>query len=124
MFKSQIPTQLLVNLFDKNFIKTKDFYIINNISFKKGIYNNTIQEFLEICRKYYHVSKQKYIDKPLTYNSFITVIRQICKYNKIQYKNEKAIHNLTHSFFHGDSQLHPDVIIDILVNTVVVAVTI
>jgi hypothetical protein len=88
MFKSQIPTQLLVNLFDKNFIKTKDFYIINNISFKKGIYNNTIQEFLETCRKYYHVSKQKYIDKPLTYNSFITVIRQICKYNKIQYKNE------------------------------------
>jgi hypothetical protein len=28
------------------------------------------------------------IDAPLTYNSFITVIRQICKYNKIQYKNE------------------------------------
>jgi hypothetical protein len=44
--------------------------------------------------------------------------------DQIQYKNEKAIHNLTHSFFHGDSQLHPDVIIDILVNTVVVAVTI
>jgi hypothetical protein len=88
IFKSQIPNQVLIDLFDKICVKTKDFYIINNISFKKGTYNTIIQEFLEICRKHYHISKKKYIDKPLTYNSFITVIRQICKYNKIQYKNE------------------------------------
>jgi hypothetical protein len=88
IFKSQIPNELLIELFDKIFIKMKDYYIINNISFKKGTYNNSIQDFLENCRKYYHISKQKYIDKPLTYNSFITIIRQICKYNKIQYKNE------------------------------------
>jgi hypothetical protein len=88
IFKSQISNTVLIELFEKICVKTKDYYIINNISFKKGIYNNFIQEFLEICRKYYHNSKKKYIDKPLTYNSFITVIRQICKYNKIQYKNE------------------------------------
>jgi len=88
IFKSQIPNHILIELFDKNFIKNKDFYIINTISFKKGLYNNSIPEFLETCRKYYHISKQKYIDKPLTYNSFITIIRQICKYNNIQYKNE------------------------------------
>jgi hypothetical protein len=88
IFKSQIPNQVLIDLFDKICVKTKDFYIINNISFKKGIYSNIIQEFLESCRKHYHISKKKYIDKQLTYNSFITVIRQICKYNKIQYKNE------------------------------------
>ena len=83
IFKSQIPNQVLIDLFDKICVKTKDFYIINNISFKKGIYNNIIQNFLETCRKHYYIDKQ-----PLTYNSFITVIRQICKYNKIQYKSE------------------------------------
>ena len=43
---------------------------------------------MESCRKYYHISKRKYLDKQLTYNSFITIIRQICKHNNIQYKNE------------------------------------
>ena len=30
----------------------------------------------------------KYIDKTITYNSFMTVVRQICNFNKIIYKNE------------------------------------
>ena len=88
IFKSQIPNHLLVELFDKICTKTKDYYIINNISLKKGIYSNDIQQFLELVRNYYHISKRKYLDKPLTYNSFITIIRQICKYNNIQYENK------------------------------------
>jgi hypothetical protein len=88
IFKSQIPNQLLIELFDKICIKTKDYYIINNTSFKKGIYSNNIKTFLEISRSHYHISKRKYLDKPLTYNSFITIIRQICKYNNIQYENK------------------------------------
>ena len=88
IFKSQIPTHLLVELFDKICIKTKDYYIINNISFKKGIYSNEIQNFFDLIREYYHISKRKYLDKSLTYNSFITIIRQICKYNDIKYENK------------------------------------
>ena len=88
IFKSQIPNQVLIDLFDQICVKTKDFYIINNISFKKGIYSNDIQQFLEMVRNYYHKSKRKYIDKPLTYNSFITLIRQMCKYNDIKYEKK------------------------------------
>ena len=88
IFKSQIQNHLLVELFDKICIKTKDYYIINNISFKKGIYSNDIQNFLDLIRDFYHISKRKYLDKILTYNSFITIIRQICKYNNIKYENK------------------------------------
>ena len=88
IFKKEVPNCLLFELLNKICVKNKDSYIINNISFKKGMYNNLITTFFESIRKYYHISKRKYLDKPLTYNSFITIVRQICKFNQLSYKNE------------------------------------
>ena len=88
IFKNKIPNNYLFDLLEKICVKTKEVYIINNISFKKGMYNNLITNFFELIRKYYHISKRKYLDKILTYNSFITIVRQICKFNQISYKNE------------------------------------
>jgi len=88
IFKNKIPNNYLFDLLKKICVKTKEVYIINNISFKKGMYNNLITDFFELIRKYYHISKRKYLDKTLTYNSFITVVRQICKFNQLTYKNE------------------------------------
>lgn len=88
IFKKEVPNDFLFELLNKICVKTKEAYIINNISFKKGMYNNLITNFFESIRKYYHISKRKYLDKALTYNSFITVVRQICKFNQLSYKNE------------------------------------
>ena len=88
IFKNKIPNNYLFDLLEKICVKTKEVYIINNISFKKGMYNNLITDFFVLIRKYYHISKRKYLDKTLTYNSFITVVRQICKFNQLTYKNE------------------------------------
>jgi hypothetical protein len=88
IFKKKVPNELLFELLNNICVKSKEAYIINNISFKKGMYNNLITKFFESIRKYYHISKRKYLDKTLTYNSFITVVRQICKFNQLSYKNE------------------------------------
>jgi formylmethanofuran dehydrogenase subunit E-like metal-binding protein len=88
IFKKKIPNEYLFELLDKICVKTKDYYLVNHISFKKGTYNNYIKDFLDLSREYYHISKRKYIDKILTYNSFLTIVRQICNFNKIIYKNE------------------------------------
>jgi len=88
IFKKKIPNEYLFELLDKICVKNKDYYLINIISFKKGTYNNYIKDFFDLCRDYYHISKRKYIDKTITYNSFTTVVRQICNFNKIIYKNE------------------------------------
>lgn len=88
IFKKKVPTEILFSLLDKICIKEKDFYIIDNISFKKGMYNDIIQTFIKDCKEYYHRSKQKYVDRDITYNSFITIIRQICNNNEITYKNK------------------------------------
>jgi hypothetical protein len=85
IFKKEVPNETLFNLLENICMKNEKHYILNSDSFKKGILNKYIENFLEICKPYYHNSKKKYIEKKLTYNSFITVVRQICNYNKLTY---------------------------------------
>ena len=88
IFKNPIHNQILIKLLSEIAIKTEKYYIVNNNSYKKGIFNDVILNFIEECRPYYHLSKRKYLDKKLTYNSFITIIRQICNFNKIIYTSQ------------------------------------
>jgi len=88
IFKDHVPNELLIKLFDDIAVKCEKYYIINNNSYKKGIFNNSIENFISQCIPYYHRSKQHYLKKTLTYNSFMTIIRQICNFNKITYTSQ------------------------------------
>lgn len=86
IFKTPIPNHMLFDLLDKICIKYDKYYLFNFCSYQKGIYNNSIPDFLQECTHYYHTAKQKYLNKKQTCNSFITVLRQICNNNNITYK--------------------------------------
>jgi len=88
IFKKPIPNQLLIQLLDDISIKNDKFYVLNNNSYKKGIFNDIINNFIIECTPYYHLSKRKYLERKLTYNSFITIIRQICNFNNITYTSQ------------------------------------
>jgi len=85
IFKKDIPNDLLFNLLENICMKNEKHYILNIESFKKGVFNGIIQQFLDDCKIYYHNSKKIYLEKKPTYTSFVTVIRQICNYNKLTY---------------------------------------
>jgi hypothetical protein len=93
IFKQRVPIEILYEILEVICVKNDKSYVLNNISFKKALFNNYISDFYEKCRPYYHNSKYQYLDKKLTYNSFVTVVRQICKSNnvmfcsKIKYEN-------------------------------------
>jgi hypothetical protein len=87
-FKNKVPTELLFGLLDNMCSKTEKYYLINNDSYKKGVFANIINEFFEKCKPYYHASKQKYLERKLGYNTFTTVLRQICNFNKITYTSQ------------------------------------
>jgi len=87
-FKKLIPLQILFDLLNSISVKHEKYYIFNNDSFKKGVFNEKIQEFLEVCKEYYHLSKQKYLLRKPTYNNFTTILRQICNSNKITYTSQ------------------------------------
>jgi hypothetical protein len=98
IFKTQIPNQLLLNLLEENAVKSDKCYVVNNNVYKKGIFNESIPKFITECRQYYFLSKRKYLDRKLTYNSFITILRQICNFNKITYtskiKYDKSVYDI------------------------------
>jgi len=103
IFKNPYPTELLIELLNDICVKTNDYYMIDNNSYKKGIFTNKLSEYLEKCKPYYHVSKQKYLERKLTYNNFVTVIRQICNFNKIAYtskiKHDKSDYNIIYNIY-------------------------
>jgi hypothetical protein len=88
LFKKQFPNTMLFELLENICVKNEKCYVIHNESYKKGIFTNSIPEFIEICKPYYHTSKQKYLERKLSYNMFITILRQICKFNNIIYTSQ------------------------------------
>lgn len=88
IFKKPIPTEWLYDLLNQLTIKQEKYYVFNNNAYKKGIFNNIIPDFLEKCMPHYHISKRKYLDCKLTYNSLTTILRQICKCNNIKYTSQ------------------------------------
>jgi hypothetical protein len=88
IFKNNIHNDVFFELLNKICLKNEKYYIFNIDSFKKGVYNEYIQNFINLCIPYYHLSKRKYLERKLTYNSFTTILRQICNSNKIIYTSK------------------------------------
>ena len=85
IFKQIVPIECLFNLLDAICIKTETHYVLNSVSYKKGVYSELISDFMETCKPYYHKSKQGYLDLPSKYKSFVTIVRQICNSHNITY---------------------------------------
>jgi hypothetical protein len=88
IFKKNIPNEVLFTLLDSICLKNEKHYAVNVEAFKRGLFKDNIQPFFSVCTPYYHLSKRKYLEKKLTYNSFTTVLRQICNFNQITYTSQ------------------------------------
>lgn len=104
IFKNGISNEILFKLLDEICLKNDKHYIFNTNSYKKGLYNGSIPNFIEYCKPYYHNSKKKYLERKITYNSFSTILRQICNYNKITYtsqiKYDKSKYDIIYYIYH------------------------
>lgn len=105
IFKTVPPIQMLFDLFEVICIKEGGTFILTNDGFKKGVFHNLIHPFLTSCTEYYHVSKRFYLERKIAYNSFLTIIRQICNAHKIpftsQIKYDKSSYNIVYKFEYG-----------------------
>lgn len=79
IFKTTVPIHLLYELLDKICSDSEKFYTIDDNVYKKMKYHNLFDEFVSNVKEHYHVSKQFYLTRKLTYNSFTNIVRQICK---------------------------------------------
>jgi hypothetical protein len=104
IFKNKVPSELLFNLLNSICLKNEKHYTFNIDSFKRGVFKESIQKFIQDCTPYYHISKRKYLEKKLTYNSFTTILRQICNFNKITYtsqiKYDKSTYDIVYYIYY------------------------
>jgi hypothetical protein len=100
IFKNNVPNKIIFDLLNLICVKNEKYFIFNNNSFKKGLFNDEIVKFFEMCKPYYHISKQKYLERKVDYNSFTTVLRQICNFNKITYTSQIKYDKSTYNIFY------------------------
>ena len=105
IFKERIPPDKLFDILSELCVKNEKYYIFNSISYKKGIFTEKITEFLNACNPYYFTSKLKYLERKMTYNNFMTVVRQICNSNNIVYtskiKYNKSVYEIEYYIYYN-----------------------
>lgn len=74
-------------------LRTDKYFLFDSNAFKKMVYQNSYEEFKELLKQHYYPSKKHYLDRKLTYTSFTTIIRHICKSNHISYSSETKYSN-------------------------------
>jgi hypothetical protein len=88
LFCKLLPNEIFFELLEKICLKKEKYYIFDITSYKKLLFYKMDEPFLNTLLDYYHNSKQFYITRKLTYNTFTTIIRQICKNNCIMFNSK------------------------------------
>ena len=88
IFKEEVPTSILYNLLEDICLKTEKYYLIDINAYRKMIFHKLNEPFCEELKEYYHLGKQTYITREMTYKSFTNIIRQICKASSIMFTSQ------------------------------------
>ncbi len=88
IFRENIPTEILFDLLEQICLKTDKYYLIDNNAYKKLLYNKLYEDFKTTILPYYQESKKFYVLRELNYNSFVNIVRQICKSNDVMFTSK------------------------------------
>jgi len=107
LFKKPIPKNILFDFLQViGCKKTDKCYIIDITAYKRAIYNNDLEIFINSIKEYYYMSKLHYLDTThVTHNKFNTIIRQLCKCNAIAFskyiKYDKSTYSVVYNVYYG-----------------------
>ncbi len=105
IFRVNYPPNQFFDLLEKICIKTDNHYLIDINCYKKMLFHNLHEPFLESLIYYYHLSKHHYITRKFTYSSFIIIVRHICKNANIRYISKpsyyKSKYNVTYLVYYA-----------------------
>ena len=98
IFNKDISNNILYDFLDLNCVVENNYYILDRESYKKYEFNNQISDFYKTMEQYYKKNKKYYIEREYSYNNLLTIIRQICRKNNIEYiskiKYNKSKYNI------------------------------
>jgi hypothetical protein len=88
IFRKEVPVSLLFDVLDQICLKTDKYYLVDQNAYRKLLYNNLHNKLADDLLDYYHISKQFYVQRKMTYNSFTNIVRQICKSTNIVFTSQ------------------------------------
>ena len=103
LFRAHIPVDFLYDVLDKICVKKDKYYIIDFNAYRLLQFHDLYTPFAEQIIHAYKPSKQKYVTRTLTYNSFTTIVRHICRINGIPFETK---FNYQHSLYNIDYYIY------------------
>jgi hypothetical protein len=88
IIKKEIPNNILFDLLEQICLKTEKYYFIDLNAYKKLLFMDLKQPFIDELMEYYFLSKRFYLEREFTYTSFTNIVRQICKHGDIKIESE------------------------------------
>lgn len=88
IFKEDISNEILYNFLKIYCILENNYYVLDNLIYKKYEYNNKIDLLKDKLKEKYKDSKKFYLERINNFNNLLTIIRQLCKNNNIKYRNK------------------------------------
>lgn len=100
-FQTPIPSAILLALLQELCVVSNQAFIMDMAAYHNGLHKGIIQQFMQECQPYYLPSKQFYTTNELTYKSFLTVLRHVCKTNGIPYTHHiQYCHSIYQTVYH------------------------
>jgi hypothetical protein len=96
IFRDSIPKNILFDFLKENATEKSNYYFFTKTHFKASQFNENISPFLEKVKPYYFSSKKTYVTRKMNYKNFVTIIRQICKFNHIAFSSNIKYDNSTY----------------------------
>ena len=89
IFKKEFPNQLIFDFLERYAIKDNTkYYLVSRETFKAATYHGAIEKFCKDVIDYYFPCKKFYIKRKQNYKTFITILRQICKFNHLAFTSK------------------------------------
>lgn len=101
LLKTPVPNDLVYGFIKKIAYKmpNSNYYLIDQTSYKKAIYcdesqtalsvPSLLQQFCNDLMPHYCKDKQFFLTRKMSYNNLNTILRQLCRYNSIEYKTDR-----------------------------------
>ena len=103
LFKTPVPASVLFDVLDKICLKMDKYYLIDLNAYKKLLFYKLHESFSVTIADYYFKSKKFYATREMTYNSFINIVRHICKNARIPYtsqlKYNESVYNINYMVY-------------------------
>lgn len=83
IFFEPVEAKILYDLLEQICQKTEKHYIFNELAYRRMKFLNLHVPFLNTIVRRYQSSKQFYVTRKQTYQTFLTIVKQLCHHNRI-----------------------------------------